>query len=476
MWRTTLLTAAVLLCVESARAQDAIHPRPVGGGPILSQPAGTVPAVNGFTPTPSPVGNPATPGLPSGPTLMPSQPFTTPPSGSNPGLSGPGFAPPGVPALENTVAFEPDLTELRWQDNRWQLVAGPVFIKDFGRYEAEGRQVLRVIRELRLNSMTALGSPRPIMEYWLSNGEAPHGDVAGLHTLPIDAASLKAEQVQGQWCIHDVNRILFNFGQQGDACRQGLAALQRYGFTQVAYVGQVQPVMLVFLANPDLAQSAAPPASPPNRFPRIFGGMGQGQQPDAGLAKQPGQMPPLASQPMPGNQQGLPLHQPGAVAQASLRLPGTEAADRVAIDPRQLQVRHDGADWKLAMGNHVVANFGPSEGDARLAQAALRYYRCTEQVFVGNPRPMLSYFLANGQAPHGTSYAFNAVTFRPESLAVRQLGTSYVLYDGTQVLLSFGDRMTEAQQALQAIQRYKFDRLATFGRGDQSMMLFVKSN
>ena len=50
------------------------------------------------------------------------------------------------------------------------------------------------------------------------------------------------------------------------------------------------------------------------------------------------------------------------------------------------------------MGNHVLANFGPNEGDARLAQAALRYYRCTEQVFIGNPRPMLSYFLANGRS------------------------------------------------------------------------------
>ena len=148
-----------------------------------------------------------------------------------------------------------------------------------------------------------------------------------------------------------------------------------------------------------------------------------------------------------------------------MRLPGTEGADRVAIDTRQLQVRRDGNDWKLAVGNHVIANFGPNQADAQLAQAALRYYRVTEQVFVGNPRPMFSYFLSNGQAPHGTTYAFNAVTFRPDSLQVRQLGATYVLYDGTQVLMSFGERATEAQQALEAIQRYKFDRMTTIGRG-----------
>ena len=51
-------------------------------------------------------------------------------------------------------------------------------------------------------------------------------------------------------------------------------------------------------------------------------------------------------------------------------MPGSEAADRVSIDGRQLQVRRDGADWKLALGNHVLANFGPNQGDAQLGLQA----------------------------------------------------------------------------------------------------------
>jgi hypothetical protein len=395
------------------------------------------------------------------------------PAAPNNGLGGPALTPDNGPPLENTLTFNPDQVELRWLDNRWQLFAGPVFLKDFGRYQVEGQQVQRVIQELRLNTLNTLGSPQPILEYWLANGQAPHGNLAGLRALPIDGATLKAEQVQGQWCVHDGSRILFNFGPQADACRQAVATIHRYGFTEVAYVGQAAPVMLVFLANAPAAAPTAPPSAPAaSRFPHLFGGSNQQPQANAAAPQQPGHTPAVPSQPPAGNTP----QQPGGVVQAALRLPGTEAADRVAIDGRQLQVRHDGGDWKLAMGNHVIANFGPSQGDAQLAQAALRYYRCTEQVFVGNPRPMFSYFLSNGQAPHGTTYAFNAVTFRPDSLQVRQLGATYVLYDGTQVLMSFGERATEAQQALEAIQRYKFDRLATFGRGDQSMMLFVRSN
>ncbi len=480
MWRKTILTAAVLLSAQAIHAQAPSYP-PTGGvgGPALPArtPGG---AFNGPALTPVAGATPAMPGVPAGPTLTPPPAFTVPPSGPTPALNGAGAVPAVAAVPANTIAFDPDQAELRWQDNRWQLYAGPVFLKDFGRYEAEGREVLRVVRELRLNSQTSLGSPRPIMEYWLSNGEAPHGHVTGLRTVAIEPASLAAEQVQGQWCLHDGTRILFNFGQQADACRQALAAVQRYGFNQVGYVGQVAPVMLVFLNNPTVAPVAAgsptPSRAPESRFPHLLGNPSPAAQTAQAPPQQPAQMPqvpsqPLAAQPSPSAQQ-----QPGAVTPASLRLPGTEAADRVAIDSRSVQVRRDGGDWKLAMGNHVIANFGPNQADAQLAQAALRYYRVSEQVFVGNPRPMFSYFLSNGEAPHGTSYAFNAVSFRPEAMSVRQLGSSYVLYDGSQVLMSFGDRLAEAQQALQAIQHYKFDRMSTFGRGDQSMMLLVRTN
>jgi hypothetical protein len=467
MWRKTLLTAAVLLGAQSAYAQAPVYPPPGNFGGAL------------------PARGPAVAGTP---VVPPPAPITAAPSGPSPGVPGPAVAPAVGVGFETTTAFDPDQAELRWQDSRYQLWSGNTMLKDFGRYEAEGREVLRIVRQLRLNTLTTVGSPRPIMEYWLTNGEAPRGLIAGLRTLPIDTATLTAEQVQGQWCVHDSTRILFNFGQQGDACRQALASIQHYGFSQVGYVGQVAPVMLVFLANtpampvnPLMAapgNPAAPPPANPSHFPHLFGN-GQTQQTAAQQTQpaQPNAMPTVPAQPL--NQQqpaGMPLQKPGGVAQASLRIPGTEALDRVAIDPRQVQVRHDGQDWKLAMGNHVIASFGPNQADAQLAQAALRYYGCTEQVFVGNPHPVMSYFLAHGQAPHGVGYMPNAVTFRPESMSVRQLGTSYVLYDGTQVIMGFGDRVAEAQQALQAIQQYKFDRMATIGRGDQSMTLFAKTN
>ena len=41
--------------------------------------------------------------------------------------------------------------------------------------------------------------------------------------------------------------------------------------------------------------------------------------------------------------------------------------------------------------------------------------------------------------------------------------------------MGFG-QAADAQQALQAIQHYKFDGLAMLGRGDQSMMMLLRRN
>ena len=104
------------------------------------------------------------------------------------------------------------------------------------------------------------------------------------------------------------------------------------------------------------------------------------------------------------------------------RSPGTEAADRIAIDARQLQVRRDGNDWKLAMGNHVIANFGPNQADAQLAQAALRYYRVHGAGF--RRQPAAGVLVLPVQRPGAARHQLRLQCrhFRPESLSVRQLG------------------------------------------------------
>src|SRR5207237_9519318 len=74
---------------------------------------------------------------------------------------------------------------------------------------------------------------------------------------PLDLANLRVEQVQGMWCVRDTYRRLFVFGPHAEEAYQAAAVMRRHGFTQIGYVGQLVPSMMVFTAAPDAPQ---PPA------------------------------------------------------------------------------------------------------------------------------------------------------------------------------------------------------------------------
>src|SRR5438093_883132 len=81
-----------------------------------------------------------------------------------------------------------------------------------GNRQTEGRESLRILRELAVNQHGTIGSPKPVLEYWLANGKAPQAFGTGMRLLPIDRSSLRVEEIQGQWCLRDAQRLFFTFG------------------------------------------------------------------------------------------------------------------------------------------------------------------------------------------------------------------------------------------------------------------------
>jgi hypothetical protein len=190
------------------------------------------------------------------------------------------------------------------------------------------------------------------------------------------------------------------------------------------------------------------------------------RQPGAapGAAADQGPRPPFGASPLPFGR-----HPSGPGAPTA---PPPEI-DRVPLDWQHAEVKQDGADWKLVAGNYTLANFGSHDTEARLALKAVRYYHFTEQNVLGTPRPLFSYFLSNGQAPRGYMMGLEHVPFHPDSLAVRQAaGGTWGVYDGTRVLLNFGDRADEARQAVALIRQYQFDTLCRVGHADAGAMTF----
>jgi hypothetical protein len=430
-------------------------------------------ALNFPPPAATPIA-PTSPSAPSVPTSGTPLPAPTPPAA----VSTPAPTPP-VSAPEHLTTFDALGVNLSWSDHGWELVNGDKVLKDFGRRESDAREALRVIRDLHLTQYGTVGTPYPVMEYWLSEGHAPSSLAPGLRPMPLDPMSLKVEAIRGQWCLRDGQRVLFNFGQREVDARAGLEVLMKYHFNEVATIGQGSNTMLIFLGQ----AGREPQSSSFNS--RLHPLSHHDADPNAPSTKAPakgGEVPVMPALPQLNGAQPVDMHQHAdsltqraeSHASSAVKAPG-EIGERIAFDWRQLQLRRDqGGEWKLQAGSMVFARFG-NEQEGRQALHAMQYYHVNEERLLNQGGT--AFYLSNGQAPRGLMFGLNSLAIQPESLEVRQVGDRWAICAGDLPVLRYGTRPDEARQMLQAIRQYHFDRLCQFGVPDgEGLTLLVRTH
>ncbi len=427
---------------------------------------------------------------PTTPAAVATQASQPSPNASSPQI--PESTPPKPsPLVENLRTFDPTTLNLMWENNRWILTAKDGVLKDFGRKELEGRQALRVIRMLQLNQYGTVGAPAPVMEYWLSDGVAPSGPVPGCPLITFDANTLHVEETQDQWCVRDDRRVLFNLGSRSEDARQAFAVLSKYGFGQVAVVGQPTPSMFVFLANPYRDKTAAgisrsPHQSTTHETPEVAARKAEELKRlkeripalDAETVTQPAlrtlRTPDQPRQPFSNNTREYGGE--GISANRNMRSNvAADAGDRVPFDWRQVQIRLEHNEWQLAAGSQVLANFGPDQDAARRALDAVRYYRFTEQRLIGKPQRNFSYFLVNSAAPRNVPFGVPSVPFQPESLKVHEVEGRWALCSGDRPIIILGDRKEDAADLLEVIKRQHFDLFCQIGRAEDGFTFLVRT-
>jgi hypothetical protein len=491
MRRSALFLLTLHLAAPAALAQS----------PLLAPPArpaqAAAPGPQPASPLLAPDAQPPAPAAPAaGLEVRAGERTVTYPAGRDVPVEQPRPAPPVREALLN---FDPQRADVAWSQNHWQLVADGQVLKDFGRREVEARVALRVLRDLHLTQHGTVGTPHPVMEYWLSDGRAPHGLTTGLHVLQLDPGQLRVEQMQGQWTVRDSNRVLFNFGRQEADARQALGVVQKYGFTEVGTLGGAGgPTMLVMLGRAEAPGEADPtlPHLPPRQSPLHPAAPNDPHAPKlTGVKPAAFDIPPVLSPVIPA------LHEEPAAATRTQsvnafghsetvevlsadetprlkRTPpppplATEWIDRTTFDWRQFQLRQDGGQHTLQAGNLVLARFA-NDHDARQALAAVQHYRFTEQDRIGRPQAYCSYFMCNGEAPRGQYVGVRAEPFHPDQLSVSRVEDRWAIVNGEKPLVWFGDRPEEARVMLDVIQRNQFDRLCHIG-DDRGLSFFVRS-
>jgi hypothetical protein len=348
-----------------------------------------------------------------------------------------------LPALhaEELVKFDCHQTELRFVNDHWYLCCGRTGLKDLGPNERTAREVLNLVRDLRLSQRGSIGKPLPIVEYWLSDGRAPQSLTHNLNLMPFQPDHLHVEQLQGQWCVLDGSQVMFGFGAHVEDARRTVAVLKQYGFNRVGYVGMPVPVMMYFLATDE-----APPQVRPTT-----------------ATAEPSRPPPLALT-LPGQQLG--------VANQSLD-DAMRSGDRVYFEWFRAEVVCVDGHWKLMAGNQCLADFGPYQGAALDALRVVRFYRFTEQCRTGNSPSACTYYLVDGAAPRGLMLDLTSVGFDADALALRPDGAVWKLYERGRSLLVVGDSYEEANAALQMIQRHQFTHVCYLGHPDRPVLTIL---
>lgn len=379
---------------------------------------------------------------------------------------------PALAAAEKLMSFPTESVEVRWRDNHWQLLAGGTLLKDFGHSQRDAEEALRILRAFRINQHGTVGNPQPVIEYWVSDGQAPQGFCPGLHLLSMDLASLTAEPVQGHWCIHDAHRLFFSFGSHESEARAALETIRRYGFTQVGFIGAPVPAMMYFIRDSTGFTSGRMAGPAPLVGRRVTHAKKEsikipsGTVPPGLSGLNPQELGRLAGPLSLATARQLSFVMPLAGDQPAL-------GDRIRFDPRHLQVRCDDGDWRLESDGYTVARFGPRQADALQAQELLRSYGCNEHCCVGGPRPAFSFFLANGQAPRGQLFGLSSTRFRPESLTLRSVGADWFICEENRVLLRAGASEDDAHKLLEIIRRFKFDALCRVGQDETCGMTIL---
>ncbi|HPD57928.1 MAG TPA: CARDB domain-containing protein [Smithellaceae bacterium] len=175
--------------------------------------------------------------------------------------------------------------------------------------------------------------------------------------------------------------------------------------------------------------------------------------------------PPLRPMPLPRplprpepQSQPQPLPQPLPQPQADVR------EDCISFNPATTDGKFINGDWKIVDGSHWMFSFGDKKEETNKALRIIKHYRMNQSCFVGRPDPSFQYMLVNSNAPTGSFPGEDCISFNPATTEVKLINGDWKIVDGSHWMFSFGNKESEARQALAIIKKYDFNRSCFVGR------------
>lgn len=143
---------------------------------------------------------------------------------------------------EDCIRFEPHNLQVEQEGNNYFLLDGGMSLIAFDNHE-EAEISKEVMLRYHLNQQCFVGRPNASFKYFLTDGQAPTGDMGNEDCLGFNPNNISVKNVQGRWKIVDGDHWLFDFGNSEQEARQAFAIIKKYGFTKTCFVGRPNPEM-----------------------------------------------------------------------------------------------------------------------------------------------------------------------------------------------------------------------------------------
>jgi hypothetical protein len=183
-------------------------------------------------------------------------------------------------------------------------------------------------------------------------------------------------------------------------------------------------------------------------------------------------LPPAMRAPMPA---GAPEIQ-RVSAPAVDTVPDTATSDKLTrFDVSKVMVQRNNQHWVVAAGDVVVKDFGTDMQTAHEAARLIKGLKVDQLGKIGDPAPVMEYWLIDGQAPPMPVGNQHAIELEPAKLHVEMDPTlgRWCVKNSTRTLFSSFTREEDARQAIQVIRDHGFTHVMTLGQGKPVMQLFV---
>jgi hypothetical protein len=147
---------------------------------------------------------------------------------------------------EDCIPFNPNIVQAQKVGSNWKVVAGSMWMLDFGANQANAQKAVDIIKHYKMDKQCFVGRPDAPMMYFTTGGRSPQGAFPGEDAIPFNPLNISASKINGTWKVVDGSHYILDFGPKEAEARIAVDIIRFYGFNMICFVGRPNAPMTYF--------------------------------------------------------------------------------------------------------------------------------------------------------------------------------------------------------------------------------------